>query len=329
MKFGVDVPTCLAGMAYPVPFATADEVVRIAVEAEQLGYHEVSGNDHLSTQRFVREAWPQPPDYFEPLMMLATIAAKTSVVRLGTGILVLPMREPVLLAKQIATLDHISGGRVTLAVAAGGYRDEFESVVPDLADASRVDLMAEGIESLRVLFEQPRSTYEGKYRRFVDVESYPKPVQNPLPIFSGGNGKGALQRAGERCEGWLPAKIGPADIAAGRAKVATYAGAAGRDPADITIGLQSVVCLADTTQEARERLERSTFDLFRRSLKETMMKGVDLDKYVADNLIGTPEEICAKVASFEESGLDGFSQRCSSPTPSTKCSSRCGCSRAT
>ena len=71
MKFGVDVPTCLAGMAYPVPFATAHEVVRIAVEAEQLGYHEVSGNDHLSTQRFVRDAWPEPPDYFEPLMMLA------------------------------------------------------------------------------------------------------------------------------------------------------------------------------------------------------------------------------------------------------------------
>jgi alkanesulfonate monooxygenase SsuD/methylene tetrahydromethanopterin reductase-like flavin-dependent oxidoreductase (luciferase family) len=159
-------------MAYPVPFATADEVVRIAVEAEGLGYHEVSGNDHLSTQRFVREAWPQPPDYFEPLMMLATIAATTSVVRLGTGILVLPMRDPVLLAKQVATLDQISGGRVTLAV--GGYRDEFENVVPDLADVSRIDLMSEGIESLRVLFERPRSTYEGKYRRFVDVESYPK-----------------------------------------------------------------------------------------------------------------------------------------------------------
>jgi alkanesulfonate monooxygenase SsuD/methylene tetrahydromethanopterin reductase-like flavin-dependent oxidoreductase (luciferase family) len=209
MKFGVDVPTCLAGMAYPVPFATADEVVRIAVEAEQLGYHEVSGNDHLSTQRFVREAWPQPPDYFEPLMMLATIAAKTSVVRLGTGILVLPMREPVLLAKQIATLDHISGGRVTLAVAAGGYRDEFESVVPDLADASRVDLMAEGIESLRVLFEQPRSTYEGKYRRFVDVESYPKPVQNPLPIFSGGNGKVRCSGQVNAAKAGCPRRSGP------------------------------------------------------------------------------------------------------------------------
>ena len=122
----------------------------------------------------MREAWPAPPDYFEPLMMLATIAAKTSVVRLGTGILVLPMRDPVLLAKQVATLDHISGGRVTLAVAVGGYRDEFEGLVPDLADANRTHLMTEGIEALRVLLEQPRSTYEGKYRRFVDVESYPE-----------------------------------------------------------------------------------------------------------------------------------------------------------
>jgi alkanesulfonate monooxygenase SsuD/methylene tetrahydromethanopterin reductase-like flavin-dependent oxidoreductase (luciferase family) len=216
------------------------------------------------------------------------------------------MREPVLLAKQVATLDHISGGRVTLAVAAGGYRDEFESVIPDLAAASRIDLMAEGIESLRVLFEQSRSTYEGKYRRFIDVESYPKPVQSPLPIFSGGNGKGALRRAGERCQGWLPAKIGPTEIAAGRAKVSTYAQAAGRDPADVTIGLQSVVCIADTAQEAGERVERSTFDLFRRSLKDTMMRGVDVDKYMADNLIGTPDEVCAKVEAFKNAGLDGF-----------------------
>ncbi len=306
MKFGVDVPTCLAGMAYPVPFATADDVVRIGVEAEQLGYYEVSGSDHLSTQRFVREAWPVPPDYFEPLMMLATIAAKTSVVRLGTGILVLPMRDPVLLAKQVATLDHISGGRVTLAVAVGGYRDEFEGVVPDLADANRNHLMTEGIEALRVLFEQRRSTYEGKYRRFVDVESYPKPVQSPLPIFSGGNGRGAVRRAGAQCEGWLPAKLGPAEIAAGRAEVAAHANEAGRDPSTITIGLQSVVCLADTAEQARERLENSTFQLFRNSLKDTMMKGVDRDKYVADNLIGTPDEVCAKVAAFEKAGLDGF-----------------------
>ena len=306
LRFGVDVPTCLAGMAYPVPFATADDVVRIAVEAEQLGFDEISGNDHLSTQRFVRDAWPAPPDYFEPLMMLATIAAKTSVVRLGTGILVLPMRDPVLLAKQVATLDQISGGRVTLAVAVGGYRDEFEAVTPGLAVANRSDLMIEGIEALRVLFEQPRSTYCGRYRRFVDVESYPKPVQSPLPIFSGGNAPGSLQRAGEWCEGWLPAKIGPAEIATGRQKIAAHARAAGRDPSVITIGLQSVVCIADTAEEAREKVEQSTFKLFRSSLSNTMMKDVGLDRYYADNLIGTPDEVCEKVAAFEQAGLESF-----------------------
>jgi alkanesulfonate monooxygenase SsuD/methylene tetrahydromethanopterin reductase-like flavin-dependent oxidoreductase (luciferase family) len=166
--------------------------------------------------------------------------------------------------------------------------------------------MTEGIDALRLLFEQPHSTYDGKYRRFRDVESYPKPVQSPLPIFSGGNAKNAIRRAGERCQGWLPAKLGPSEIAAGRGEVAEHARAAGRDPADITIGLQTVVCLAETADKARERLEQSTFELFRSSLQDTMMKGVDLDKYVADNLIGTPEQVCAKVAAFKEAGLDGF-----------------------
>ncbi|HET7667960.1 MAG TPA: hypothetical protein VFK56_18220, partial [Mycobacterium sp.] len=64
--------------------------------------------------------------------------------------------------------------------------------------------------------------------------------------------------------------------------------------------------IADTAQEARERVERSTFDLFRRSLKDTMMRGVDVDKYMADNLIGTPDEVCAKVEAFKNAGLDGF-----------------------
>ena len=247
MKFGVKYPHAAAGMMYPVPFATAQDAVRVAVEAEQLGYYDVAGNDHLSTQQYVRQAWKTPPDYFEPLITMANVAAKTSVVRLTTGILVLPMRDPVLLAKQAATLDQLSGGRVTLGVAVGGYRDEFESVIPDLRDASRADLLSEGIEALRVLFNEPRSTYQGKYRRFSDVESFPKPVQSPLPIYSGGNVDGSIQRAAAMCEGWLPAKIGPERIRSGRLMLENYARQAGRDPAKISIALQSVVCLGDTT----------------------------------------------------------------------------------
>jgi alkanesulfonate monooxygenase SsuD/methylene tetrahydromethanopterin reductase-like flavin-dependent oxidoreductase (luciferase family) len=113
MKFGIELPTCTAGMIQPVPFATAADIVDTAIEAEQLGYHDVGGNDHLSTMQFVRKAWSNPPDYFEPLITLANVAAQTSTLRLTTGIMVLPMREPMLLAKQVATLDQLNRAAVS------------------------------------------------------------------------------------------------------------------------------------------------------------------------------------------------------------------------
>jgi alkanesulfonate monooxygenase SsuD/methylene tetrahydromethanopterin reductase-like flavin-dependent oxidoreductase (luciferase family) len=216
------------------------------------------------------------------------------------------MRDPILLAKQVATLDQLSGGRVTLGVAVGGYRDEFETVVPELRDASRAALMVDGIEALRALFTERRSTYRGKYRRFEDVESFPKPVQSPLPIYSGGNVDGSIRRAAELCDGWLPAKLGPDAIRTGRAKLADYARNAGRDPSAIATALQSVVCLGDTDEEARDRFAHSAFDLFRRSLEQTMTKGVSLEDYFAANLIGTPDGVCEKVAAFQRAGVEHF-----------------------
>lgn len=307
MKFGLEAPNYLAGMMYPVPFATAADVVNVAMEAEQLGYYDVAGNDHLSTQQYVREAWPAPPDYFEPLVTLANIAARTSVLRLTTGILVLPMRQPVLLAKQAATLDHLSGGRVILGVAVGGYRDEFETVVPGLKDRPRAELMQEAIEALRVLFEQRTSIYRGRHYWFENVESFPKPVQAPLPIYSGGNVDGSLRRAAELCQGWMPAKLSPAQIIQKRAVLDGYARAAGRDPAQITTALQSVVCLARTPEEARAKLENSAFDLFRKSLRNTMTKGVDIPAYIASNLIGTPDQVCENVAAYQKAGVEHLS----------------------
>src|SRR5581483_6661947 len=221
--------------------------------------------------------------------------AKTSVLRLATGIMVLPMREPVLLAKQVATLDRLSGGRVTLGVAVGGYRDEFEAVRPDLAGADRGEITRETIEALRALFEQPRASYRGRHVHFEDVESFPKPVQDPLPIYSGGNAEGSIRRAAQLCQGWLPAKMAPGRLAEGRAALDRHARAAGRDPAEVATALQSVVCLGATPQRARETFLGSSFDLFRTSLRETMTRGVGLDEYLDMNLVGSPDQVCEKV----------------------------------
>src|SRR5258708_12537002 len=96
------------------------------------------------------------------------------------------MRRPVLVAKQVATLDQLSHGRVILGVSIGGYGDEFETVVPELKDRPRAEILQECIEALRVLFEQRCSSYQGRHIRFSGVESYPKPLQAPLPFYSAG-----------------------------------------------------------------------------------------------------------------------------------------------
>ncbi|MFZ0216806.1 MAG: TIGR03619 family F420-dependent LLM class oxidoreductase, partial [Candidatus Dormiibacterota bacterium] len=280
MKFGVGIPTCTAGMMYPPPFASAEEVVRVALEAEQLGYYEVAGNDHLSTQRYVREAFSHPPDFFEPLITLSYIAAQTSVLRLMTGVIVLPSRQPVVLAKQVATLDQLSGGRLILGVGLGAYREEFEAAMPDLSSAPRASLLREGIDALRVLFTERRASYVGRYHRFRDVEMYPKPQQNPLPIYSSANSDGAIRRAALQCEGWLPAGINPARLREGRQKLRTIAAAAGRDPDQIVIAPQLTVCLGRTTEEARDRFEHSQLYHHLLSLARSTMRDIPASTHI-------------------------------------------------
>jgi alkanesulfonate monooxygenase SsuD/methylene tetrahydromethanopterin reductase-like flavin-dependent oxidoreductase (luciferase family) len=107
---------------------------------------------------------------------------------------VLPFRHPVVLAKQIATLDRLSGGRLTVGVGIGAYREEFEAMWPGRR-LNRGAYAAEALESLRVLFTERRASYQGSWVSFDDVESHPKPVQSPLPVLSGGNAPGSRRRA--------------------------------------------------------------------------------------------------------------------------------------
>ena len=304
MKFGVALPTCTAGMLYPVPFASAQDVVRVAVESEQLGYYEVMGNDHFTTQRYVRDTFADPPDFFDPLIAYAYCAAKTSVLRLMTGVMVLPMRHPVVLAKQLATLDRFSDGRLIVGAGIGAYREEFETAFPDLASVRRDELMEESLVALRLLFEERRASMEGRHIRFRDLEMYPKPVQSPLPIYSAGNSDGAIRRAAELCEGWLPAGL-PADgIAAGKEKLEGWARAAGRDPSELAIALQLIVCVGESSAQASETFQRSQVYHHLVSLQQSTLKDLDVGEYMTANLLGTPDDISRQIEQLQELGVD-------------------------
>jgi len=307
MKFGVGLPTCTEGMMYPVPFARPDDLLRVTQEAERLGYYAVMGNDHLTTQRYVRRTYADPPNFYEPLITYAYCAARTERIRFMTGVIVMPVRDPVLLAKQVATLDQLSGGRVILGLGVGAYREEFEATHPDLRQSTRGDMVEEGIKGLRLLFTSRQASLSGRYYRFEDVEMYPKPLQQPLPIFSGGNADGSIRRAAELCDGWLPAGIGPERIAAGREKLYAYAREAGRDPEHISIAPQLVVSVGRTHEAARETFLHSQLYEHLVSLQNSTLKGSDTRAYEAANLIGTPDDICARVERYAQAGVDHLS----------------------
>ena len=306
VRFGLGVPTGTEGMMYPVPYATIGEAVELAVLAEQLGFDSVWGNDHLSTQEYVRREFSEPPNFFDPLGYLAFVAARTTRLRIATCILVLPFRHPVVAAKQLATLDHLSGGRLTVGVGIGAYREEYESLHPDHA-LHRGRYAEEALKAFDALFTQRRASFDGDYVRFDDVESFPKPVQSPLPFLSGGNSAGSRARAGRLVHGWLPACLTPEEVASGLSDVHAAADAVGRDlPPDFEVALQLGVSVAPTAAEARERFRRSQLHAHLESLSGSTLRDQQDDDLVVRNLVGTPDQVADRIAEYVDSGVDTF-----------------------
>jgi len=306
MKFSVGLPTGMEGLMYPVPFANPEELIQIAKLAEKLGYYAVMGNDHLTTQAYVREEFKTPPNFWEVLVTLAAIAAETKTLRLATGVLVPAMRRDiVVLAKQIATLDQFSGGRVFLGMGIGAYREEFDALHPNW-NVHRGNLLEECIQALRVLFTERNASWQGEYYHFSDVEMFPKPLQHPLPFYIGGNNVKALERAARFGQGWLGAGMPLAQMAEAIERLKKLAEQSGRDWRTIEIAPQFVACVDRTHEVAYKRYHNSQMykhllSLSGTSLKDQVNAVVDFEEM---DLIGTPDEILDKVKRYEVVGVN-------------------------
>jgi probable F420-dependent oxidoreductase len=313
LKFGVHIPTCIEGMMYPVPFAKPEDVLPTAQLAERVGFDSVWGNDHMTTQRYVQQEWPQPPNFYEPLITFTWVAARTERIKLATGIIVLPMRTMPVLAKQVATLDQLSGGRVILGVGTGAYREEYEALYPDAKDARRGEIVDEGMRALRLLFTERKASFSGRHVRFRDVECFPKPRQTPLPMYAGGNHAEVRRRAGEYGEGWMPAVLSP------RRSPAVWrrpraAGKAGRDGS--TDRHRAAVRVLDSGARTTTRSSASTLAALQasESLNESTLREQQAGGFEQRNLIGSPTRF-ASASALPEGGVTTCRGCSSSPTP--------------
>jgi probable F420-dependent oxidoreductase len=302
MKFSVCLATGYEGLVYPIPFCDPQDLIRHAILCEQLGYDGVFGNDHLTTQHYVREIFPAPPNFYEVLITLAMVGQATTRIRLGTSLLVMPMREPVMLAKQVATLDQMTGGRMILAVGLGAYREEFEAWKGKrFPYAHRGEMLDEGLAAFQTLINDKVSTFNGKYYSFAGLELCPKPKQKPFALYIGGHNIEAIDRAAKIGRGWLPGWRPFHEIAERVVELRHRAEAYGRDAKEIEVAPQFSLLIGKTDESAERTYMQSGLVAHRKSLAYT---GRDPAHQVTGNLVGSPQLIIDKIHQLQRMGVD-------------------------
>jgi probable F420-dependent oxidoreductase len=197
------------GFVVPNNFGVDDphEVVRLGVHAEALGFDSVWVNHHVLNVGYVRDRLQERP-YHDALTVLTWLAARTSTVSLGTSVLVMPYLHPMVLAKQLATLDHLSGGRLVIGLGAGSLPEE--NAAMGVPYDRRGQYCDEFVQVLRLLWTETRASFDGEFFSFEDIISSPKPMQYPHPpLVIGGNRPPALRRAARYGDGWHPMNCSP------------------------------------------------------------------------------------------------------------------------
>ena len=231
------------GVSTPLPAYTVDPAF-MARKAEELGFESLWYAEHPAVP--VQSDSPFPATggeipwtyshFTDPYIALARASGATSTIKLGTGITLVPERNPLLLAKEIASLDRFSGGRFLFGIGTGWLREETEIFGGDFEH--RWTQTREALEVMKELWTKDEAEYHGKYYNFPPVKSYPKPAQQPHPpIIIGGLARNVLRRIVAHADGWLPNRITPAEVEDSRKQLDAMAEEAGRDPKSITISV--------------------------------------------------------------------------------------------
>ena len=235
MRFGFVIPN-------NVGIDNIDDLINLGIRAEELGYDSLWVNHHVLHVGYVKDRLGTKP-YQDALTVLTWLAAQTSTIKLGTSVLVMPYLHPMVLAKQIATLDQLSRGRLILGLGAGSLPDE--NALLGVPYESRGSYCNEFVQVLKALWTDDTASFKGDYFDFDQLCSSPKPSQQPHPpIVIGGNRAPALRRAARYGDGWHPLNVSPEGVTRRLAAIREEANLAGRPEAtsmvQVRLGMERV-----------------------------------------------------------------------------------------
>ncbi len=226
------------------PLATPEALITVATRAEALGFTSLWITDHVAIPLQAASRYPYSQDgkmpwepsirYLDALTALNWVAPVTRRVRLGTSILVVPMRHPLLVAKTVGTLDYLTGGRMMLAVGVGWLEEEFNLLSQPFRNRGR--RIIEAIRLMKVCWSDDPVRFQGEFYRPAPFAMSPKPVQGArLPVLGGGESDVALRRVAEVCDGWQPLGLGPDQVAERLGRLREHVARAGRAMSEVLL----------------------------------------------------------------------------------------------
>ena len=272
--------------------------VSLAQACEDHGLHGLFRSDHYLSfddprERGALDAWTT----------LAALAAVTERIRLGTLVSPVTFRHPSVLAKSVATVDHVSGGRVELGIGAGWFEREHRAFgFPFPPDAERIEILSEQVEIVHRLWdrEQDEVSFEGSHYRLEGCPSLPKPVQDPHPpvILGGGAGPRAAALAARWADEYNITSSSPEEAAAARGRLSQACEAIGRDPGTLRLSLMTGIVVGRSRQE----LEARASALMERE-GESGDPGEAIERWSADGFAGTVDQVLERLARYAEAGV--------------------------
>jgi probable F420-dependent oxidoreductase len=275
------------------PWATPEYLSTLAKESEQRGFHSIWVAEHIVLFDDYASKYPYAVDgripaggengIFEPFTSLAFLAASSSTIRLGTGICLVPQRNPVYTAKEVAAVDWLSQGRFDFGVGVGWLAEEFDAVGAPFD--RRADRCREYLSVMKSLWQDDPSTYRGEFYQLEPCRHYPKPIQQPHPpIHFGGETNAALRRVADLGQGWYGFGRSPEEVPGRISKLEELLSEAGRSRADVTVSICPYLLGVDRDSALRYR-------------------DAGVDQLIVMAFAGTPEDLVATLDHLAETIL--------------------------
>jgi probable F420-dependent oxidoreductase len=311
MKFSTGLPNCREGRQNLIGSVDARAIKRQAEIAEECGYYSLWPNEFFTTFPQVQRMYADPPNMYDTIVSMTWVAAATRRIRITPSTIVLPLHEPILLSRQIATLDQFSEGRITLGIGLGGGKEEFARLHAGVPNRSR--LMEEYMEAIDRLWTDRNASYSGKYVQFTDVETFPKPAQNPLPVFRAGHGEEVFKWIARHGHGWIDSQFTPEEMAGYVQRLQALTSEAGRDPQTLEIARQWYVSIGETEEKAQANFAASVPPATRQGVTRPASEtgagqgpGGQPPRAATSaerSLIGTPDQIMKRLRDYVDVGV--------------------------